>query len=104
MTEENNIQIIKNIVSEYFPENEIILFGSRARRDNAPDSDYDLMIIIPGNISDSEKIDISCRITSLLAKHRIPADVLIQNRNDVETKKFYIGSVVREAMKEGIRI
>jgi predicted nucleotidyltransferase len=38
--------IVDRLVSIYHPEN-IYLFGSAARGDAGPDSDYDLMIIVP---------------------------------------------------------
>jgi len=104
LTTEENIKTIKRIISECFADNEIILFGSRARSDNSPDSDYDLMVIIPDKMDYSEKIEFSCKITALLAKEKISADVLVENRDEINKKKFYIGSVVREALKEGIRI
>ena len=29
----------------------VVLFGSRARRDHAPDSDYDLLVVLKGEVS-----------------------------------------------------
>jgi predicted nucleotidyltransferase len=39
-------QIVRRLVAAYQPER-IYLFGSAARGDSGPDSDYDLLIIVP---------------------------------------------------------
>ena len=41
-------QIVSRLVEAYRPER-IYLFGSVARGDAGPDSDYDLMVVIPDN-------------------------------------------------------
>lgn len=40
------LQRIKNAVHEVEPKATIILYGSRARGDNKPDSDWDILIIV----------------------------------------------------------
>ena len=39
-------EIVRRLVSVFRPER-VYLFGSRARGDSGPDSDYDLMVIVP---------------------------------------------------------
>ena len=39
-------EIVRRLIEAYAPER-IYLFGSRARGDAGPDSDYDLMLIVP---------------------------------------------------------
>ncbi|HOT45823.1 MAG TPA: nucleotidyltransferase domain-containing protein [Spirochaetota bacterium] len=95
---------IKQTVAFFSPDNEIILFGSRARNDHTETSDYDIMVIIPGSISIEEKIKLSGMITRALAKKKISADVLIESREEIDIKKALPGTIVREAVREGIRI
>ena len=45
------LQAIKDIVRTYPPEGEAYLFGSRARGDNRPDSDWDVLLLV-----DKEKV------------------------------------------------
>jgi len=42
---------IKRIVLQHVPDAEVILYGSRARGDAASDSDWDLLILTPGDLS-----------------------------------------------------
>ena len=39
-------EIVRRLVAAYQPER-IYLFGSAARGDNGPDSDYDLLVVVP---------------------------------------------------------
>ncbi len=50
---------VKRAIDEVYPDNELILFGSRARGDALPDSDWDFVIILnKQTIPTSEKDDI----------------------------------------------
>lgn len=44
-------QRIRGVVREVEPDAEIILYGSRARGDAEPDSDWDLLILLNGPVS-----------------------------------------------------
>ncbi len=102
--EDKNLEIIKRLILDHLPGSEIMLFGSRARDDFHRGSDYDIMIIIPEIISIHQKVNDSCHLTNLLAKMKISADIIIESADDIDIKKNFIGNVVREAFKEGVRL
>jgi len=81
---------------------EIILFGSRARGDSSEKSDYDFMIVMKNNLITREKIKLSSLLRKKLAKKGIDADLVIKSKDELNDYKTKIGSVVREALKEGI--
>ncbi|TAL70796.1 MAG: nucleotidyltransferase domain-containing protein [Bacteroidetes bacterium] len=58
----NNLPKIKESILSVDPEAEVYLFGSRARKDNQKDSDWDLLILL----SDAVTFDRKVKITSLL--------------------------------------
>jgi len=80
----------------------IILFGSRARGQYTKYSDWDFLIIVKGNISLKEKRKIAKAIRERLADFYIPCDVIVKSENEIEYYKDFIGTVSREALKEGI--
>jgi predicted nucleotidyltransferase len=41
----NALFIIRDIANRIIPNSKIVLFGSRARKDNSSDSDYDFLVI-----------------------------------------------------------
>ena len=83
---------------------EIILFGSRARGDSSEKSDYDFMIVMKNNLIPREKIKLSSLLRKKLAKKGIDADLVIKSKAELYDYKTKIGSVVREALKEGITL
>ncbi len=82
----------------------IILFGSRARKDFTRFSDYDILIITNRTFEINEKMRISKNIRTYLAKLGIDVDVIIKSDNEVEVLKDKPGSIVRNALKEGVAL
>ena len=96
------LKIIKESVNELLPESSILLFGSRARHDNTADSDYDLMIITKDAHDNKEIRLFKSIIRKKLAQNRIPADIIIQSKSEVEIKRNIIGQIVRQVLQEGV--
>ena len=95
-------KVIKELVSELLPKSSILLFGSRARHDHTDDSDYDLMIITK-DFHDQKQVRLfKSLIRKKLAHNHIPADIIIQCKEEVELKKKITGHIVRQAFMEGI--
>jgi predicted nucleotidyltransferase len=94
-------EMVHAIAREIDPE-QIYLFGSHARGTARPDSDVDLLIVEaespcrPG--SRWEKL---VRLSELLARFRVPNDVLIYSRPEVEKWRYSINHVVARALREG---
>ncbi len=81
---------------------EIILFGSRARGDFDRHSDYDILVIVTEQVEMRDKIDIIEAIRTELAMLMISSDIILKSQTEVDYYKEKIGSVVREAFKEGV--
>lgn len=50
----------RDIIKKIEPFAEVVLYGSRVRGDNKPESDYDLLILIDGEVT-LEREDLICR-------------------------------------------
>ena len=57
MTEQTVLGNIKNVIHERHPNAEAFLFGSRARGDFKPDSDWDILILVDNPIVTNELDD-----------------------------------------------
>ncbi len=106
-TKEKSIQNIKAEILKCLAERgvtvrNIILFGSRARGDFSKFSDYDFVIVIKETLTFKEKMEISKKIRTQLSKYAL--DVIIKSEQEVEVMKNQIGTVVREALKEGVQV
>lgn len=97
-------EIIKEESKKLIPNGEIVLFGSRARGDAAISSDYDFLIITENPISITEKQRIKASLRKQLAKNKIPADIIISSRNELKTRKEITGHIIRQIIKEGVRL
>ncbi len=97
-------KIIKESVNELLPDSSILLFGSRARHDNTEESDFDLMIITNNDHDPGELRYYKALIRKKLAQKRIPADIIIQSKAEVERKKKITGHIVRQVLRESIKL
>jgi predicted nucleotidyltransferase len=100
---------IKEVISQILDKKgiknfKIILFGSRARGDFKTDSDWDFLIIVEKEVRFEDKREISREIRVNLAQLLIPCDVIIKSVNEIEYYSNFIGTVTREALKEGREI
>jgi len=82
----------------------IVLFGSRARQDFTPLSDYDVLIITNKQFEINKKMRISKDIRQYLARSGFDVDVIIKSDNEVKILKDKPGSIVRNALKEGVAL
>lgn len=98
----SSLNLIKEVVNELLPDSRIILFGSRAKKHYSTDSDYDLMIVSKNTLDTGKKRAYQAQIRKILAKHKIPADILIQSEEEIESKQEITGHIVREIMNKGV--
>lgn len=98
MADKNIInKIIDAILLVIVPE-KIILFGSQARNQARPDSDYDILII-KSNINN--KLIIEQDIYEKILGIDESIDILVRTPENIENDKNKTGSLIAKALKEG---
>jgi len=100
----DTLNIIRKSTKEILPDSNVLLFGSRSRKDYSVDSDYDFLVITKKSFDIRQKRLYKSQLRKKLAKYKIPADILIQSEAEVKVKKEIIGHIIREILKEGISI
>ena len=90
-------RIVRRVVERFDPER-IILFGSRARGDSRPDSDFDLLIVMPVQGSRRE-----AAVQVGLAVHDIsPAtDIVVVTPESFAWRQHVVGTIEWPAAHEG---
>ncbi len=84
---------------------EIILFGSRARKEHRPDSDYDFLVVVPDSRNlDENRLKLSGDLYIALMPFRIPKDILLYSASEAASKREDRWSVVRRSYNEGRRL
>jgi len=90
-------RMVKRIVKKFDPE-KIILFGSQARGDAGPDSDVDLLVVMP---VEGPLVDKRLEIRGALHDIPVPIDVIVTTPEDFAWRKKYVGTIERPAAREG---
>jgi predicted nucleotidyltransferase len=93
--------LVERIVACLEPE-EIWLFGSRAEGRARPDSDYDLLAVLPDDAPESA-LDLM-KAWELTCGLGVPADLVPCTRSDFEEEKNEVGTLARAAYHRGKRI
>jgi len=77
----------------------VVLFGSRARGEHGPDSDFDLLVVAPPDVA------VNIRAAQLrLALWEVPAsfDIVVVTPRELEEQKKFRSGIVHRALAEGI--
>ncbi len=90
-------KMVRRIVKRFAPD-KIILFGSYARGEAGPDSDVDLLIVMP--VSGSVR-QMAVEIGVALHDIRVPKDVIVTTPEQFEWRKDTIGTIEWPAWREG---
>ena len=90
-------ELADRIVERLDPER-IILFGSHARGDAGPDSDVDLLVVMP--VSDSKR-QMQLDIRALLHGVRMAKDIIVSRPEDFQWRKDVVGTIEYPAAKLG---
>ncbi len=90
-------RMVKRLVKRFDPE-QIILFGSHARGAARPDSDIDLLVVLPLQGSKRAK-----QVEMRLALHdiRVPKDIIVATPEEVARQRNIVGTLIRPALREG---
>ena len=90
-------QMVRRIATQFHPD-KVILFGSHARGTAGPDSDVDILVVMPVSGSKREKA-----IEIAVALHDVPVakDVVVVTPDDFEWRSQIVGTIERPAAREG---
>ena len=85
-------------IARQFDPLRIILFGSWARGDAHPDSDIDLLVVLP-HIENKRQAAI--RIGNELSDLPVSKDIVVTTPEEIAVRGNIIGDVLRPALREG---
>jgi predicted nucleotidyltransferase len=77
---------------------EVVLFGSIARGDAGPDSDIDLLVVLPRV---EHRIKAAMAIRDAIAELPPPIDVVPTDPGEIERRRGVPSSVIHRALEEG---
>ncbi len=89
--------MVRRIVAEFDPD-KIILFGSYARGEAGPDSDVDLLVVMPVKGSKRAK---QLEIRAAVHDVRVPKDIVVSRPEEFQWRKDIVGTIEHPAAREG---
>ena len=95
-----SINLKKNNIKTY----KLFLFGSRAREEEIKDSDFDIMILVDKNLSDSEKLNLYGKIRLDLMEFRYSFDVIIKSFSDFKKEENTFGTLGYSIKHEAVSL
>lgn len=101
VSKERLSEIVETMVREAYPER-VYVFGSYGRGEAREDSDLDLLIVErePFSPERSRRGEMA-RLSRLLAKFRVPKDVLVYSADEIDRWRESRNHVVAHAIREG---
>jgi uncharacterized protein len=98
MTPAEYIQVMaERIIQDYDPV-KIILFGSHARGEAGPESDIDLLVVLP-EIANKRQAAVAIR--RILTDLPVPKDIVVTTPEEIARRGDLVGTVLRPALREG---
>jgi predicted nucleotidyltransferase len=92
------VRIIERLVEAYQPAR-VYLFGSKARGDYGPDSDFDLMVVVPQTTEPGYRL--AQQAHSLLWDIGTAADILVWSQHAFESRLHLKASLPATIVREG---
>ncbi|PSN17634.1 nucleotidyltransferase domain-containing protein [filamentous cyanobacterium CCP5] len=89
--------MVERIVEQFQPL-KIILFGSHARGEFNPDSDIDLLVVMPSITSKRRQ---AVEIGQALADLPVSKDIVVTTPEEIEVYGQLVGTILRPALREG---
>lgn len=90
--------IVEKLIQTFHPE-AVYLFGSKARGNSGPDSDYDLMVIVSHSSEPGYRRAVQAH--EALGAMSMAVDVVVVTRDEFERKKTVIGTLPETVVYEG---
>ena len=89
--------IVERLVRQFNP-TKIVLFGSHARGDARPDSDVDLLVVLP-RVENKHRAHVA--MLRALGDLTTPVDIVITTPDELAHRGHVIGPIFRPALRDG---
>jgi len=94
--------LLDRLVSSWHPR-DIWLFGSRARGTAVPDSDWDLLVVVPDDLA-PPGFDDAMTVWKVKQGTGVRADVLLCRASEFEEDRWTHNTIAYDAAVEGVQI
>lgn len=104
MKQEELLQRVKQTVREAEPGAEIILFGSRARRDAGAESDWDFLVLVDEPVSDARADAIRHRLYEIEWESGEVLSAVVRSRQEWHSPRYRAMPFRQHVEREGVTL
>ena len=97
--EMQDIGRILQLLVEHFRPERVYLFGSQARREATPESDVDLLIVVPQTTEPVYRLEQEAY--QLIGAHAVPLDIIVMPHDEFEWRSHARASLPATVLREG---
>ena len=94
---------IKEYVNEVDTHAEVILFGSQARGEERPDSDWDILILVSSPVKLKDEQKFRHKLFELELDYNLPLSTFVYSKSEWKNK-YYITPLYQNVQQDGIRL
>jgi predicted nucleotidyltransferase len=98
------LEQIRQVVHEVEPDAEIILYGSRSRGDAVIESDWDLLILVDGPVTDERTDRIRHQLYEIEWESEVVLSSIIRNREEWNSGIYQTLPFHQRVEQEGIKL
>ena len=95
---------VKDIVLRHAPDAEVILYGSRARGDAQPDSDWDILVLLPFEPTPEVKEQISDSLFDLELDIDEVLTSVYRSKEDWDSRRMQVTPFHQNVTREGLAL
>jgi len=96
------LKLVKDVVQEIEPAAEIILYGSRSRNEETSESDWDLLILVDGDVDDGRAEKVRHRLYEIEWEHDAVLCSVICSREDWDSPRYQTMPFHKNIDREGV--
>jgi len=96
-------QLIRHCINAIDPKADVILYGSRARGDERPDSDWDILVLTDYSVDLITERKFRDKLYDLELETGEPLSIFVYSKNDWQTKQR-ITPFYENVTQEGVRL
>lgn len=104
MNQEELLQHVKQAVQEAEPGAEVILYGSRARQEAGPESDWDFLVLIDGPVSEARADAVRHRLYELEWESGEVLCAVVRSRQEWQSARYRAMPFHKNVEREGIAL
>lgn len=95
---------IKKTIRKLEPDAEIILYGSRSRKDSGPESDWDILVLVDGSVDDKRTDNIRHRLYEIEWEYGEVISCIVRNRQQWHQSPYSDTPFYQTIKQEGMAL